>query len=92
LKVSTGIETVENNLDKIALAIHHNKRVDLIFSDLSEIGTVSVYDLTGKLLLCQKVVEKNPTYTLDLSGLSSSVYILEFNCASYHYSNKFVLK
>lgn len=91
LTITTGVNSAENNQSP-ELKIYPNPMTDNstieISSPVAEDATISVYDMTGKLLTqIQSNLDKG-LQEFHLSGLRSGSYLISAAGSTYHYSGK----
>ncbi|MDY0930627.1 T9SS type A sorting domain-containing protein [Chryseobacterium sp. CFBP8996] len=76
LKEGTNLATAEIKIDKNNIKVYPNPFTDVInISDVSNVKSISVVDISGKLV---KTFDK-PESTLHLGGLNSGMYLVVLN-------------
>jgi hypothetical protein len=84
----------DQNFELSGINVHPNPVKDLVNINLGEFNTevnsLSVFDITGKEVLNIKDPEFNTEYTLNVSTLSSGLYILKLNTSKGQFQKKLI--
>jgi hypothetical protein len=70
---------------------NENKKLSISNPNLLNVKSVSLFDITGKLIFNKEKLAAEPSYEFSTSGLSDSVYIVKINTAENQEISKKVL-
>lgn len=70
---------------------NENKKLSISNPNLLNVKSVSLFDITGKLIFNKEQLAAEPSYEFSTSGLSDSVYIVKINTAENKEISKKVL-
>ena len=70
---------------------NENKKLSISNPNLLNVKSVSLFDITGKLIFNKEQLAAEPSYEFSTSGLSDSVYIVKINTAENQEISKKVL-
>jgi hypothetical protein len=86
------LNTNENNLNSLLIYTTANPKEIVIKGNLLDTTKATLYDMQGREILSQSLdIDKN-LQTVDVSGLSSGVYVVKLRSKSYGMSKKVIIK
>ncbi|MCD4746746.1 MAG: T9SS type A sorting domain-containing protein, partial [Bacteroidales bacterium] len=90
----TGSATVGKNIIPADFSIYPNPVSNSIYFNLKsdEISRIEIHDMFGRLILKQQTVSKNSLHQIDVSELSSGLYLLNIYSNEKIYVHKFQKK
>ncbi|MBS3738912.1 MAG: T9SS type A sorting domain-containing protein [Psychroflexus sp.] len=91
---STTLSTDE--FEKSGISVYPNPASNLVNINFSqntdELEQIALYDLNGRLILTRKLNSNDIEQQIDVSNLSSGVYILEINTVKHQYNTKVIVE
>ncbi|NBC58594.1 MAG: T9SS type A sorting domain-containing protein [Bacteroidetes bacterium] len=91
---STTLSTDE--FEKSGISVYPNPASDLVNINFSqntdELEQIVLYDLNGRLVFASKLNSNDIEQQIDVSNLSSGIYVLEINTVKHQYNTKVIVE
>ncbi|WP_179338957.1 T9SS type A sorting domain-containing protein [Winogradskyella ludwigii] len=93
LQISNAtLSTIDNSFDKLNIYSNQNEKTIVIAGQLVETTTAKIYDIQGRVVNTSVLQNNSASQSIDVSGLSLGVYIVELNNRTQHKTQKVILK
>jgi autotransporter-associated beta strand protein len=87
-----ALSTTETTLNDLNIYTNQNDKTIIIAGQLLEPTTASVYDIQGRLVNTASLVATSRSQTIDVSHLSSGVYVVQLSNSQQSTTKKVVLR
>ncbi len=86
------LSTPETTFDGLQIFTTASPRTLFIKGQLDETSSITLYDIQGRVVLSSQLETSSSTNQVDVSNLSSGVYVVKLNNASQQKTQKVILK
>ncbi|WP_179347840.1 T9SS type A sorting domain-containing protein [Winogradskyella pacifica] len=86
------LSTNENTLDALTIYTNEADKTIVIAGQLTDATKATIYDLQGRVILSENLMTSSTSQAIDVSGLSTGVYIVELNNITQNKTQKVILK
>ncbi len=88
----SALSNVDNTLDALRIYTNDIDKTIVITGQLLEATTATVYDLQGRLVVVAPLEISNTRQSIDVSNLSTGVYVVQLTDAVKNKSQKLIIK
>ncbi|WP_179335035.1 T9SS type A sorting domain-containing protein [Winogradskyella costae] len=93
LQISNStLSTVDNTLDQLNIYTSEADKTIVVAGQLASATKATIYDLQGRVIVSESLMTSSRSQAIDVSGLSTGVYIVELNNKTQHKTQKVILK
>ena len=86
------LSTSENTLDNLSIQTNQSDKTIVINGQLLESTTVNIYDLQGRVVSTSVLQATNRSQTIDVSNISTGVYVVQLSNATQNKTKKVIVK
>jgi hypothetical protein len=88
----SALSDVDNTLDALRIYTNDSDKTIVITGQLLEATTANVYDLQGRLVAASQLETSKSRQSIDVSNLSTGVYVVQLTDASNSKSQKLIIR
>ena len=93
LRISdSSLSTSENTLDALNIYTNEADKTIVIAGQLLDTTKATIYDLQGRAVLSTDLITSNRSQSIDVSGLSIGVYVVELNNGIQNKTQKVIIR
>jgi hypothetical protein len=89
---NSALSITQTTLDRLTIYTNQNEKTIVINGALLEATTASVYDLQGLVVSSKQLLSSNRSQTIDVSNLSSGVYVVQLDNGTHSRTQKVILR
>ncbi|REE25687.1 putative secreted protein (Por secretion system target) [Winogradskyella pacifica] len=89
---NSTLSTVDNTLNQLNIYTNEADKTIVVAGQLAGATKATIYDLQGRVILSENLMTSSTSQAIDVSGLSTGVYIVELNNITQNKTQKVILK
>ena len=89
---NSTLSTVDNTLDQLNIYTSEADKTIVVAGQLAGATKATIYDLQGRVIVSESLMTSSRSQAIDVSGLSTGVYIVELNNKTQQKTQKVILK
>ncbi|EPR71933.1 hypothetical protein ADIWIN_3131 [Winogradskyella psychrotolerans RS-3] len=89
---NSTLSTVDNTLNQLNIYTNEADKTIVVAGQLVGATKATIYDLQGRVILSENLMTSSTSQAIDVSGLSTGVYIVELNNKTQNKTQKVILK
>ncbi|WP_179320161.1 T9SS type A sorting domain-containing protein [Winogradskyella helgolandensis] len=89
---NSTLSTNVNTLDALTIYTNTADKTIVVAGQLADATKATIYDLQGRIVISKNLITSSRSQAIDVSGLSTGVYVVELNNNTQNKTQKVILK
>ncbi|MBU2929972.1 T9SS type A sorting domain-containing protein [Winogradskyella psychrotolerans] len=89
---NSTLSTTINTLDALTIYTNTADKTIVVAGQLADATKATIYDLQGRIVISKNLITSSRSQAIDVSGLSTGVYVVELNNNTQNKTQKVILK